>query len=91
MGGDGKHHLEHAMSETLADSRSCGFTLDDLFLIEQLVEKFPSLLTVQVLRWQLRHRKTNGLAPAVVKVGKHLLISKTRYETWLTSKAGGAA
>lgn len=79
------------MNDTIADGRSSGFALEDLFLIEQLVERFPSLLTVQVLRWQLRHRKTNGLAPAVVKVGKHLLISKTRYEAWLTSKAGGAA
>lgn len=61
--------------------------LDDLYPIEDLVSAFPTLLTVAVLRWQLRHRNSNGLAPACVRIGKKLLISRVRYEVWLASRA----
>ena len=67
------------------------FPLEDLYRIEQLAQAFPRALTVPLLRWQLRHRSTNGLAAAVVVQGKSLLISKTRYEAWLASRAGAAA
>lgn len=65
--------------------------LDDLYPLDQFVAAFPNVLTVPALRWQLRHRDTNGLAPACVRIGKKLLISKTRYESWLSSQAGSAA
>ena len=65
--------------------------LDDLDTVEDLAARFPRLLTVPTLRWQLRHRDTNGLAPACVSVGKKLLISRTRYEAWLATRAGRAA
>lgn len=64
--------------------------LQDLFAIEQLAASFPGVLTVQTLRWQLRHRDTNGLAAACIRIGKKLFISKTRYEEWLASMAEGA-
>lgn len=65
--------------------------LDDLHDIEGLASQYPRILSVQTLRWQLRDREKNGLAPACVRVGKKLLISKARYEQWLAARAGNAA
>ncbi|HEV6968110.1 hypothetical protein [Roseateles sp.] len=64
--------------------------LDDLYTVDQLVSAFPNILTLNLLRWQLRHREENGVARACVRVGKKLLISKARYEHWLASRAGAA-
>lgn len=61
--------------------------LDDLYRVEALAEAFPDKLSADSLRWQLRHRHENGLAPAVVKLGKKLLISRSRYEQWLARRA----
>jgi hypothetical protein len=61
--------------------------LEDLHSIDELAAKFPKILSVPTLRWQLRHRKENGLATACVPVGKKLLISKTRYESWLATRS----
>jgi hypothetical protein len=65
--------------------------LDDLHTVEGLVSQHREILTVPTLRWQLRHRDTNGLASACVRVGKKLLISRQRYEAWLGAGAGGPA
>lgn len=62
--------------------------LDDLSTIDDLASRYPNLLTVTTLRWQLRNRDANGLAPACVRLGKKLLISRSRYEHWLASRAG---
>lgn len=61
--------------------------LDDWFTIEDLAAAFPKILNVPSLRWQLRHRGTNGLdaVGAVRRCGKKLLISKTRFERWLAT------
>ncbi len=61
--------------------------LDDWFTIDDLAAAYPKQLTVPSLRWQLRHRETNGLASAgaIRRCGKKLLISKTRFERWLAS------
>lgn len=64
--------------------------LDDLHTVEGLASKYPGILTAYTLRWQLRGRDNNGLSPACVRVGKKLLISKTRYEQWLAARAGSA-
>lgn len=63
-------------------------SLDDLKTIEGLVKENPQALSVTTLRWQLRHRHENGLSTCCVRSGKRILISKTRYETWLASQAG---
>lgn len=62
--------------------------LDDLFTVQELASAYPKILSLYTLRWQLRDREKNGLAPACVRVGKNILISKTRYENWLASRAG---
>jgi len=61
--------------------------LDDLRSIEQLINEYPKVLTVPMLRGQLRHRTKTGLARACVRMGRCLLISKSRYEQWLNSQA----
>ncbi len=66
---------------------ACPIGLDDLFTLEQFAAQFPHAITVAALRWQLRHRDSNGLAPAVVRIGKKLCISKSRYEAWLATQA----
>ena len=62
--------------------------LDDLRDIEALAAENPKTLTVATLRWQLRHRQETGLSSCCVRGGKHILISKSRYEAWLASQAG---
>lgn len=60
--------------------------LDDLYTINDLAAKYPNILTEYTLRWQLRDRAKNGLGPACVRVGKNILISKSRYEQWLATR-----
>lgn len=63
--------------------------LDDLLSIKELAGLHPTALTVSSLRWYLRHRHENGLARACVPLGKKLLISKSRFESWLTTRLEG--
>ncbi len=81
--------MQGEATHTAADSGQ--IALDDLRSIDDMVHEHPKVLTVPTLRWQLRHRDENGLALACVRVGKKLLISKTRYEQWLARRAGAAA
>lgn len=60
--------------------------LSDLRTVGQLAAEFPAILSVPTLRWQLRDRDSNGLSRACVKLGKKLLISKTRYQAWLANQ-----
>ncbi len=48
-------------------------------------------LNIHALRWQLRFRHSNGLDSACVRIGKKLLISKSRYERWLATRTEEAA
>lgn len=62
-------------------------TLGDLHPVEDFVAAHPNVLTLEAVRWQLRHRDKNGLAGACVRIGKRLFISGARYEAWLASQA----
>lgn len=62
--------------------------VSDLYTIEGLVAQNPEALSISMLRWQLRHRQETGLAACCVRGGKNILISKSRYESWLASQAG---
>jgi hypothetical protein len=64
------------------------FSLDDLFSIASLAAAYPDKLTESTLRKQLSRRNENGLARCCIRQGRKLLISKTRYEQWLASRAG---
>ena len=74
--------------QTHPDPASVPFTLADLYSLDRLAAAFPNQVTKAALRWQLRHRTTNGLAPAVVRQGRQLQIVKPRYEAWLATRAG---
>jgi hypothetical protein len=63
-------------------------SIQDLTTVDGLVASNPTAFSVSVLRWQLRHRHESGLAAACVKVGKRILISRSRYEAWLASQTG---
>lgn len=65
--------------------------LNDLYTVQQLAQQYPGILSVPTLRWQLRWRDANGLAKACVKMGKKLLISKSRYQAWLAQSAEAGA
>jgi hypothetical protein len=75
-------------SELAGASIVRAIALEDLRTIEELANDRPALLTTQTLRYQLRNRNSNGLAPACVRIGKRLLISRSRYEAWLGTRAG---
>lgn len=62
--------------------------LDDLKTVSQLAAEYPGVLNVWMLRQQLRRRSTNGLALCCVWVGRRLLISRSKYAAWLTSRMG---
>lgn len=62
--------------------------LEDLYSIEDLAAAFPKILSPDTLRWQLRRRNENGLARCCFPVGRRILISKSRYEAWMASRAG---
>lgn len=64
--------------------------LNDLRTVEQLVSEHPNLLKVATLRHQLRKREENGLGRCCVRLGHKLLISKSRYQEWLGSRAARA-
>lgn len=73
--------------ELLTEAQECAApTLEDWLTIDQLVQINPDLLNIATLRWQLRHRTTNGLAFACQVVGKKTAISRSRYELWLARR-----
>lgn len=61
--------------------------LNDLFSLQDLVARHPRVLSVATLRHQLRSRDTNGLARAVVQIGKRLFVSESRYQRWISETA----
>lgn len=65
--------------------------LNDLFSVSELAARHPRILSTTILRYQLRHRASNGLSKCCVRVGKKLLISERLYQGWLGEQAGKEA
>lgn len=59
-----------------------------LLTLKQTVQKYP-FLTLGGLQWQVFHRSKNGLAKAVIKMQKRVLIDANEFEKWLESKREG--
>jgi hypothetical protein len=59
-----------------------------LLTLKQTVERYP-FFTLGGLQWQVFHRNTNGLAKAVIKMRKRVLIDVDQFENWLESKREG--
>lgn len=85
---DNPHFFLGAPSDPKKGSAAEVPALDDWFPLPAFAEKHPTICSIPVLRWQLRHREENGLASAVTKSGRQLLISESRYAKWLASQAG---
>lgn len=69
--------------------------LDDLYTPDELVALYPKILTANTMRWHMLNRHKNGLSTACVKgLRRKILVSKSRFERWLstqTEAARGAA
>lgn len=52
--------------------------------VRQAAAKYP-YLTESSLRWYLFNRTNNGLASAVTKLGKKILIDSDKFEEWVNS------
>jgi hypothetical protein len=61
--------------------------LNDLYPLNELVTLYPKVLTINSLRWHLRHRHKNGLdAACISSLRRDLPISKSRFERWLATQ-----
>jgi hypothetical protein len=58
-----------------------------LHTVQQFSQKHPAF-TPGSLRWLLFHRETNGLARAVLKVGRRVLLDEDAFFTWLDEHKG---
>ena len=64
---------------------------DPQFLtVEKFAEKYSAAFTEASLRWLLFNRETNGLASAVVQLGRKLLIDEAAFVAWLRSRKAAA-
>lgn len=59
----------------------------NLRTVKQIVDAAP-WLTEGMLRWWIFHAETNGMAPAIFKVGKRVFIDENRFNKWLESRQG---
>ena len=61
---------------------------EDLIPSNQMAETYPHIFTrPEQADWLLRNRDNNGLNHAVIKIGKRLFLSKSRFSEFLASQA----
>ena len=80
-----QHHPETNKHDTETPPAT---SLDEFSTIEQLAANNPKLITENRLRWILRDRQSNGLAPAVKKLGKHLVVHVPTFVAWIMQQRG---
>ncbi len=63
-------------------------SFDDLITPEDFAIERPDLFPLKTIKWQLHSRHRNGLAEsgAVLKVGRRILLSRSRFLAWVSSK-----
>jgi hypothetical protein len=59
-----------------------------LLTVQQFCQRHQAF-TPGGLRWLLFHRETNGLAKAVLKVGRRILLDEDAFFTWLDEHQEG--
>jgi hypothetical protein len=64
------------------------FTLEQCYKVKDFAEKHADKLSAATLRYQLRNRHENGLAAALVRIGRFDYIAEPAYNIWLSSQAG---
>ena len=60
------------------------------YTVEQFALKYPAF-TESSLRWLLFNRESNGLAAAVVQLGRRVLIDEAAFVSWLREHRQAAA
>ncbi len=55
---------------------------EELRTVKQLVKEAP-FLTEQKLRWYIFNARTNGLAPAIVKISNKVYIDRRAFAQWI--------
>lgn len=63
--------------------RTAHQSLDEFVPAQKFPEIYSDLITRSQLEWALRHREENGLAPAVKKIGRSLIIHVPTFTKWL--------
>lgn len=58
--------------------------------VRQMAEKHPAFSEAS-LRYHIFHEKQNGLAEAIRRVGRKILINEGQFFEWVESQNGGAA
>jgi hypothetical protein len=56
-----------------------------LHTVQQFCQEHAAF-TIGGLRWLLFHRETNGLASAVVKLGRRVLIDEDKFFEWINEQ-----
>ena len=59
-----------------------------LLTVKQFAAKHPCF-KVSGLRWQIHQAKTNGLAAAIVRLGRNIYIDETQFWEWVDGQNGG--
>jgi len=57
----------------------------ELRTVKQLASEAP-FVTESKLRWWIFHADTNGMAPALIKIGGRVYIDRTEFNKWLESQ-----
>jgi hypothetical protein len=62
--------------------------LESLIPVQQIADRYPAIFSRTTVAWLMRSRDENGLAQAVVRIGRKDFIHKPTFERWLARRAG---
>ncbi len=74
------------MSESARNLES--IELESLIPAGEIADRYPSIFSRTTVAWLMRTRDQNGLAQAVVRIGRKDFIHKPSFERWLAQRAG---
>jgi len=70
-----------------AQERTTAPSARTLRTVQQFCHEYPAF-TLGGMRWLLFHREQNGLAQAVIHVGRRVLIDVDRFFEWIDAQNG---
>ena len=62
--------------------------MSDYLTVKQVANKHPAF-SESSIRYHIFHERTNGLARAIRRIGRKILINETLFLEWLESQNGG--
>ncbi|MBK9586519.1 MAG: hypothetical protein KA176_01270 [Alphaproteobacteria bacterium] len=63
--------------------------MTDYLTVKQVAQKHPAFSEASI-RFHIFHEKTNGLARAIRRVGRKILINEAQFLEWIESQGGAA-